>query len=149
MTTHDQAKADRSLREGARLGLLVATGIWVWLAVVDAASGQPFRTFAVFGGIVPFTVVHCLLNMAYGVVIVAAMRSAAGTPSLILAVLVGILMLEGAFTMGTVLLAETILGPLAWVRILGGSLFGAAITIVVLARNYPLVEMLREAEHER
>ncbi|MGQ0646782.1 MAG: hypothetical protein ACT4P7_04375 [Gemmatimonadaceae bacterium] len=149
MTNHSQAKADSSLRDGARLGLLIGTGIWVWLAVVDAVSGQPFRTFAVLGGIIPFTVVHFLLNVAYGMVIVAAMRGAARAPSLIIAVLVGVVMLEIAFTMGTVLLAETILGPLAWVRILGGSLFGTAIVIVVLARDYPLVAMLREAEHDR
>ena len=34
-----------SLREGARLGLVVATSIWIWLAVVDAVAGEPFRTF--------------------------------------------------------------------------------------------------------
>jgi hypothetical protein len=149
MTTGIQLGTASSLREGARLGILVAAGIWVWLAVVDAVSGEPFRTFAVLGGIVPFTVAHCILNIAYGLVIVAAMRGAARAPSLIIAVLVGIVMLEIALTMGTVLLAETILGPLAWVRILGGSLFGTAIIIAVLARRYPLIAMLREAEHER
>ena len=41
------ARKHDSLREGAQLGLVVATSIWVWLAVVDAAVGQPFRTFTV------------------------------------------------------------------------------------------------------
>src|SRR5207249_4290291 len=40
-----------SLREGARLGFIVATSIWIWLAVVDAVVGQPFRTFTVLGGL--------------------------------------------------------------------------------------------------
>src|SRR5437762_11190431 len=40
-----------SLREGARLGLVVATSIWVWLAVVDAVVGEPFRTFTWLGGV--------------------------------------------------------------------------------------------------
>src|SRR5256886_12326223 len=38
-------------REGVLLGLVVATSIWLWLAVVDAIAGQPFRTFIVLGGI--------------------------------------------------------------------------------------------------
>jgi len=40
-----------SLREGVILGLVVATSIWLWIAIVDAIAGEPFRTFAVLGGI--------------------------------------------------------------------------------------------------
>ena len=54
-----------SLPEGARLGLVVGTTIWAWLAVVDAVAGEPFRTFAVLGGIALFTTTHYLLNLAY------------------------------------------------------------------------------------
>src|SRR2546425_6322418 len=52
------ARTHDSLREGARLGVIVAATIWVWLAVVDAVAGQPFRTFMVLGGIPLFTVLH-------------------------------------------------------------------------------------------
>ena len=48
----------QSLGEGARLGLLVATSIWIWLALVDAVVGQPFHTFRVLGGVVTFTTLH-------------------------------------------------------------------------------------------
>ncbi|HKW40465.1 MAG TPA: hypothetical protein VJN39_04385 [Gemmatimonadales bacterium] len=51
---------------GARLGVIVATAIWVWLALVDLIAGQPFRTFTVLGGIALFTVLHYLVNIAYG-----------------------------------------------------------------------------------
>ena len=54
-----------SLHEGVRLGFIVASTTWVWLALVDAASGRPFQTFATLGGIVLFTVVHYLLNTVW------------------------------------------------------------------------------------
>jgi hypothetical protein len=51
----------QSIREGARLGLLVASTSWLWLAIVDALAGQPFHTFTVLGGALTFTVLHYLL----------------------------------------------------------------------------------------
>src|SRR6266699_2048790 len=42
-------RSHSSFREGAILGAVVGTGIWVWIALVDAIVGQPFRTFAVLG----------------------------------------------------------------------------------------------------
>jgi len=59
-------RSRHSLREAVLLGLVVATSIWLWLAIVDAIAGQPFRTFAVLGGIAPFTVLHYALCLAYG-----------------------------------------------------------------------------------
>jgi len=70
-----------SLREGARLGLVVATSIWVWLAVVDAVVGEPFRTFTVLGGIALFTTMHYLLNVAYGVLLVSGIHGAVHEPT--------------------------------------------------------------------
>jgi hypothetical protein len=137
-----------SLREGAALGLVVATAIWVWLAMVDAVAGEPFRTFSVLGGIAFFTAMHYLLNLAYGVVIVSAIHGAVRAPSLIFAVGFGFLMIEFAIALVTILLSNTGLGQLAWLRIFGGSLLGAAIAIAILARRHPLAALLRQAEEE-
>jgi hypothetical protein len=57
-------------------------------------------------------------------------------------------MLQVAVAMVTVLLSHTALGQLAWVRILGGSLIGTAIAIGYLARRYPLLALMQEAEVE-
>lgn len=135
-----------TLREGARLGLLVATSVWVWLAAVDAVAGEPFQTFTVLGGVALFTVMHYLLNLAYGVVIVSVIHGAAREPSLAVAVSVGLLYLEIWFAMVTVLLSHLGLGDLAWIRILGGSLLGTVITIGILFRTHPLASELRQAE---
>ena len=137
-----------SLREGARLGLVVATSIWVWLVVVDAVVGEPFRTFTVLGGVALFTAMHYLLNVAYGALIVAAIHGAVREPSLVMAVAFGFPIVEFVFALVTVLLSHLGLGELAWVRIFGGSLIGTAIAIVILARRPPLAAEVRQAEEE-
>src|SRR5256884_3688104 len=137
-----------SLREGARLGFIVATSIWIWLAVVDAVVGQPFRTFTVLGGIGLFTILHYLFNLTYGVVIVSAVHGAAREPSLVIGMAFGFLIIEFAFVMVTVLLSHMGLGDLAWARILGGNLIGAAGALVLLSPRAPVCGPVRAAGGE-
>lgn len=138
-----------SMREGLTIGVSVATGIWAWIAVVDALVGQPFHTFTLLGGIIGFTIVHYLLNAAYGVVIVSAVHESMRAPSAIFGLGFGFLIFEFAFAFLTVGLSNVGLGDLAWLRIFGGNLFGATIAIIMLARRHPLLTLLHEAEHER
>src|SRR5687768_3964323 len=83
---------DGSMREGATLGLIVATSTWIWVAVVDAVVGEPFRTFTVLGGIAAFTIVHYLLNVIYGVLLVSGIRGTTREPTLMMAIIFGFLM---------------------------------------------------------
>ena len=135
-------------REGVLLGLIVATSTWIWIAAVDAIAGDPFHAFSVLGGLILFTTMHFMLNVAYGVVIVSAVHGATHTPSLIIALIFGFLVIEIAFAMITVLLSNLGLGDLAWLRIFGGSLVGGAIALGVLAHRHPLALQLRRAEAE-
>jgi hypothetical protein len=137
-----------SLREGTALGIMVATAIWVWLAVVDAVAGQPFHTFTVLGGVTAFTTVHYLLNIAYGLAIVSAIHGAKREPSLVLAVVFGVVILEIAIAMLTILLSHLGLGELAWVGIFGGSLIGLVIALFVLSLRHPLAAQLRDADRD-
>ncbi len=91
--------------------------------------------------------VHCLLNLAYGVAIVSLIHGAVRQPSLFFAVGFGFIMMEFAFAMATVMLSR-VLGELAWVRIFVGSLIGAGIAIAMLSRTHPLAAGLRQAEDE-
>jgi hypothetical protein len=141
--THD------TLREGVALGVAVATTIWVWLAAVDALVGEPFHTFTTLGGITAFTAAHYLLNVTYAVVILSAVHGAVRQPSLIIALVFGLVMVQFVFAMVTVILSQAGLGQLAWVRIFGGSLIGGAVAIVILNRRHPLAAQLRRAEEER
>ncbi|HYL21937.1 MAG TPA: hypothetical protein VEU74_09245 [Gemmatimonadales bacterium] len=142
------AQPHNSLREGIALGVVVATTIWVWLAVVDGLAGQPFRTFQVLGGVAFFTVLHYVLCVVYGVVALTVVHEAARAPSLLIFAAFCFFLLEFAFVMATVLLANVGLGQLAWVRILGGNVIGAVVTFLLLARRHPLLKELDEADRE-
>jgi hypothetical protein len=126
------------VQEGAALGVVVATGIWIWIAVVDAVAGQPFRTFAVLGGIAPFTVLHYALNIAGGMAVVAGVHRAVREPGLAGVLWFVLVVVEFAFTMLTIILSHLGLGGLAWLRILGGSVVGTGIAILVLSRGHRL-----------
>jgi hypothetical protein len=119
----------------------------VWIAAVDAVAGYPFQTFRALGGIAAFTAVHYLLNIVYGVVITSAVRGAAREPSLALALVFGLVTLEIALAMLTVLLSHLGLGELAWVRIFGGSVVGLTMALFLVSRRHPLAERLRHADH--
>jgi len=136
------------LREGLTLGFMVATSIWLWLVIVDAIAGQPFRTCHVLGGIALFTVLHYLLCLAYGVAAVAVVHRAAREPSLIMAAAFGFFVISFAFAMLSALLSQVGLGQLAWVRILGGNVVGGMLTFILLSRTHPVLETFKEAEQE-
>jgi hypothetical protein len=140
--------ANNSLREGVRLGFSVATTIWIWIALVDAIAGEPFRTFQVLGGISFFTVMHYVLNIAYATAIVAVLHSTLRQPSLIGAVTMGFLIIEFGFAMLTILFSQVGLGELAWLRVFGGNVIGTAVAFLILRRKYPLEAMLRYTEDE-
>ena len=135
-----------SVREGATLGLLVATSTWCWLALVDAVAGEPFRTFSVLGGIAAFTAMHYLLNVLYGVAIVSAIHGTSREPTLMMAVVFGFLMVEFAFAFVTAVFSNLGLGWLAWLRLFVGSLLGAVVAVAFLSRRHPLAAQLRQAK---
>jgi hypothetical protein len=137
------------MREGVSLGLLVAAITWVWIAVVDAIAGQPFHTFTILGGVATFTVLHCLLNIGYASAIVAAVRGAARTPSLIIGVIFVFLIMEVGFAMMTALISTIGASNAIWLGIFGGSLISALTLFGILSRRYPLLDRLHAAEDER
>jgi hypothetical protein len=143
-----RAPAHDTRREGLRLGLITASATWLWVAIVDAVAGQPFHTFGALGGVVVFTSMHFLLHVAYATAVMAAVHGAARAPSLIIAVIFGVLTLEGAFAMMTTMLVQAALGGLAWLEIFGGSLIATALGLVLLTKSHPLAEYLRRAEAE-
>lgn len=135
-------------REGVRLGIIVGTTTWVWVALVDAVMRQPFHTFDALGGVAVFTVVHYLLNIMYGMVLLSAVHGSERTPSLIIAVVFGGLLFEVAMAMLTIVLGQYWVGSAAWVSIFGGSLIATTLALSLLARTHPLGAYLHRAEEE-
>ena len=140
--------AHSTQREGMRLGLLLATATWLWVALVDVAAGRPFHTFSMLGGVLIFTVVHYALNITYGTILLSAIHGAERTPSLVIALIFGLVTFEGAFAMFTNILVEYSLGETAWIAMFGGSLIATALAVALLSRTHPLAARLREAEDE-
>ena len=136
-------------REGVRLGIIIATTTWAWVALVDAVIGQPLHTFDALGGVLGFTVMHYLLNIVYGMILLSAVHGSERTPSLILAVVFGVLIFEVAMAMLTIILAQYWVGQAAWAGVFGGSLIATALALFLLARTHPLVAYLHHAEQER
>jgi hypothetical protein len=137
-----------SSREGAVLGLLAATVIWLWIAIVDAVTGQSFRTLSLLGGPVGFTVGLYLLNVAYGVVLVRGIHGAEREPSLLIGVALLSFVVELVIVFVTILLSHVGLGELAWLRILGANVVGTLATLLFLARRHRLGEILHAEERE-
>jgi len=137
-----------SLREGAILGAVVGTGIWAWIATVDAVVGEPFRTFTVLGGVARFTALHFVLCLAYGVVAVSVVHAAAREASLMVGAAFAFFLLEFAFVMLTAILSQGGLGGLAWARIVGGNVVGATLTVLILWRRHPLAQEFRDGTAE-
>lgn len=143
------AGAHDTWREGYRLGAIMATVIWLWVALVDGVSGQPFHTFSALGGVMIFTLMHYALNVTYGVVLLSAVHAADRSPSLVIALMFGLITFEGAIAMLTNIIAQASVGNVAWIGLFGGSLIGATVGAVLIARTHPLAEYLRRAEEER
>src|SRR2546430_151886 len=131
-------RSHSSLREGVILGAVVGTGIWVWIALVDAIVGEPFRTFFVLGGVARFTTLHYVLCLTYGVVAVSVVHAAAREPSMMVGGAVAVVLLELGFVMASAILSQVGLGGLAWARILGGEGGGGALPLLMLWRRHPL-----------
>jgi len=137
-----------SLREGVILGAVVGTVIWAWIAIVDAVVGEPFRTFAVLGGVSRFTTLHFVFCLTYGVVAVSVVHAAAREASLMVGAAFAFFLLEFAFVMLTAILSQGGLGELAWARILGGNAVGAVLTLLILWRRHPLAQEFRDGTEE-
>jgi hypothetical protein len=135
-------------REGIRLGLILGTVTWLWVAIIDAIAGQPFHTFAVLGGIPAFTVVHYLLNIVFGITLIAVVHGAERVPSLMIGMVFVLLTFEGGVAMLTNLIAESPVGPEAWTAIFGGNVLSLAIAGFLISRKHPLGLYLRRAETE-
>jgi hypothetical protein len=109
-------------KEGIRLGLIVGTVAWLWVALIDVVAGRPWRTFTMLGGILVFTAVHYLLNLVYGTAVLSAVHGAEHAPSLVIAAVFGGVTFEGAVIMFATILIQQSHGNVAWLGIVGGNL---------------------------
>ena len=126
------ARTHSTAREGLITGFIGATGVAVWLLIVDTIGGRPFYTprtlgtglFSLFGAtpggaeaVVGYSIFHYAAFFAVGVIAVAAIHGARRHPSVLALMLMLFAVVELGFIGLTALMAETRLGDLAWYQV--------------------------------
>ena len=150
------AERHNSVREGILAGIIGATAIVVWFAVIDIVSGQPFHTPNILGaGLISvlgkppmmpdtvgfhvfiYTVFHYVAFSIVGILIAKIVHQSARTP----AILAGFLIAFVAFELGaiglTTLFTESRLGGMAWYQIFLANLLAAALMFWFMWRRHP------------
>jgi hypothetical protein len=150
------AERHNPVREGIMAGIIGATAIAVWFAVIDIVSGMPFHTPDILGaGLISvlgkppmmpdtvmfhvfiYTIFHYVAFAIVGIVIVQIVHQSQRTP----AILAGFLIAFVAFELGaiglTTLFTESRLGGMAWYQIFLANLLAAALMFWFLWRRHP------------
>ncbi len=156
-----EALADhRIVREGLVSGLVGAGIVALWFLAVDSAQGRPLFTPAALGSaiflgagdlaavevnvwtVLGYTVLHVTAFAVVGLVAAAIATEAERTPALILGAVLLFVAFEAFFLGLLAVVAEFLLGPLAWWTIAVGNLLAVVAIGYYLWRQHPA---LREA----
>ena len=150
------AERHNSVREGVYAGIIGATAIVVWFAIIDIVTGKPFHTPSILGaGLISvlgkppmmpdtvmfhvffYTIFHYVAFAVVGIVMAVIVHQSARTP----AVLAGALIAFVAFQLGaigfTTLLTETRLGGMAWYQIFLANLVATIMMFWYMWRRHP------------
>lgn len=150
------AQQHNSVREGIYAGIIGATAIAVWFAIIDLLAANPFHTPDILGAgllsvlgkppmmpdtmlfrVVIYTIFHYAAFALIGIVIAVVVHQSARTP----AVLAGALIAFVAFELGaiglTTLLTESRLGGMAWYQIFIANLLATALMFWFMWRRHP------------
>ena len=140
------AEQHNSVREGIYAGVIGATAIAVWFAIIDIIGAHPFHTPDILGAglisvlgkppmmpdtmafhIIFYTIFHYVVFAIIGIIIASVVHQSARTP----AVLAGALIAFVAFELGAIglteLLTESRLGGMAWYQIFIANLMATVV----------------------
>ena len=166
----------RIVREGFVAGLIGAAAVALWFLVVDAINGQPFFTPAMLGSalfwglrdpaevqiafatVVGYTMVHAIAFVIVGMIAAALAYEVELFPSTLFIVVVFFAIFEFGFYVVVAVLAQPLLGALAWWNVAIGNAIAALGMGYYLWRmhpklreelaHHPLGEPLDEASDE-
>jgi hypothetical protein len=150
------AQQHNSVREGIYAGIIGATAIAVWFAIIDFVGAHPLHTPDILGAglisvlgkppmmpdtmafhVIIYTVFHYAVFAIVGIIIATIVHQSVRTP----AVLAGALIAFVAFELGaiglTALLTETRLGGMAWYQVFLANLVATALMFWFMWRRHP------------
>lgn len=148
------------VREGAMAGLVGAVAVALWFLVIDTIQGRPLFTPAALGSalflgatdlamveitpwtIAGYTLFHLGIFAVVGLAAAVIVWEAEQTPPILLGVMLLFVVFEALFLGLLAIVAEFLLGPLAWWSIAVGNLVAVVAMGYYLWRKHP---KLREA----
>jgi hypothetical protein len=147
----------RLFREGFVAGLIGAGSVALWFLLVDSISGQPFYTPAMLGSavfwglrdpaavaitfpaVIGYTLLHVVAFVAVGVVAASLAALVDRSPPTLFLVVVFFAVFEVGFYIVVALLAQPLLGGLAWTNVAISNLLAALGMGYYLYRAHPHV----------
>jgi hypothetical protein len=150
------AERHNSIREGIYAGIIGATAIAVWFAVIDIVSGMPFRTPGILGaGLVSvlgkppmmpdtigfhvflYTIFHYVAFALVGILIATIVHQSARTPAVLAGFVVSFAMFELGAIFITALFSESRLGGMAWYQIFLANLLATGLMFWFMWKRHP------------
>jgi hypothetical protein len=152
------------LREGLVAGILSGFLVATWFLLVDTIQGRPFFTPSALGSVLflgatdltevqislwitaAYTPVHYAVFVVVGTVAAAIVRQAESHPPVIVGGILLFVAFEAFFLGAIAIVAEFLLGPLAWWNIALGNLVGVATIAGYLWRKHPRLRSVMATE---
>ena len=145
-------------REGTDSGFLGAVAVFLWFLLLDAITGQPFRTPNLLGqalvygdplarpgldfvAIVAYSALHLICFTLLGFVIVSLVHLAIRQPTLLFALFLGFVIFEVLFVGFAYMLVQAInAGSLSWWSLVVGNLVAILAMGAYLRGNHRIID---------
>ncbi len=143
------------LKEAVSVGLLGGATVALWFFVVDLVSGAPLRTPGILGSAVflgistpaeavintrtvgLFSLLHGAVFFLVGIGATILVRAADRTPSVLALIIQLTVVLQALFVGGVAIIAQSLLGAIAWWAVLGGNLLASLLMGSLLLYWHP------------
>ncbi len=154
----------RVLREGLIVGILSGFLVATWFLVVDTLQGRPFFTPSALGSVLflgatdlsevqtsmwitaAYTPIHYAVFVVIGSVAAAIARQAEKQPPVLVGAMLLFVAFQAFFLGAMAIMAEFLLGPLAWWNIALGNLVGVVTMAGYLWRKHPHLRRVMATE---
>src|SRR6266513_1591810 len=139
----------RILREGFIAGLIGAAAVALWFLIVDVIAGRPFFTPAMLGSaqvviafsrVLPYTMIHICAFIIVGTVAAALAAEVEVAPPTLYLIVVSFAVFEFGFYIMLAVLAQPLLGALAWWNVAIGNAIAAYGMGYYLWREHPKIK---------
>ncbi|TVP49620.1 MAG: hypothetical protein EA350_01710 [Gemmatimonadales bacterium] len=142
-------------REALVVGILSGFAVATWFLIVDTVQGRPFFTPSALGSVLflgasdlsqvnvslwitaAYTPIHYMVFVTIGFVASALVRQAERQPPILIGAMLLFVAFEAFFIGGIAILAEFLLGPLAWWNIAIGNLVAVLVIAGYFWRKHP------------